>query len=189
MYFNPNTMIFKYDKESLNYKKITGRTILICLSSIIVISLCVSLLILRNINEVKFISEETKAIILREANKENEFSRERFRAYILELNIKYPHIVMAQAELETGGFTSKIFRENNNLFGMKVATKRPTTNKGEEHGHAYYENWKESVVDYAFYSAQYLSNIKTESQYFEYLSQSYAEDPNYVNKLKKIISK
>lgn len=182
-------MIFKYDKETLSYKKITGKTLLICTGIIILISLVVSLFTLRNINKVRFISEETKAIILREADKENEFTPEKLKAYILELNIKYPHIVMAQAEIETGHFTSQIFKENHNLFGMKVATKRPTTNKGEENGHAYYENWKESVVDYAFYSAQYLSDLKTEKDYLQYLSQSYAEDTNYVAKIRKIISK
>lgn len=182
-------MIYKYDKENLNYKKITGKITLIVISVIILISLILSLFTLRNINKVKFISEETKSIILREADKENEFSREKLKAYILELNIKYPHIVMAQAEIETGHFTSTIFKENHNLFGMKCATKRPTTNKGEEHGHAYYDTWKESVVDYAFYSAQYLSDLKSEKEYLNYLSQSYAEDSTYVNKIKKIISK
>ena len=182
-------MIYKYDKDTLNYKKVTGKWLAITLGTVIIISLLISLLTLRNINKVTFISEETKAIILREADKENEFSREKLKAYILELNIKYPHIVMAQAEIETGHFTSTIFKENHNLFGMKVATKRPTTNKGEENGHAYYENWKESVVDYAFYSAQYLSDLKSEKEYLNYLSQSYAEDSTYVNKIRKIISK
>jgi flagellum-specific peptidoglycan hydrolase FlgJ len=72
---------------------------------------------------------------------------------------------------------------------MKVATQRPTTNKGEESGHAYYDNWKESVVDYAFYQAKYLSNLKSENEYLQYLKQFYAEDPNYMPKLLEIISK
>jgi len=182
-------MIFKYDKESLTYKKITGKTLLIGIGVILVISLIVSLFGLRNVNNIKYISEETKAIILREADQKNEFSPEKLKAYILELNIKYPHIVMAQSQIETGNWTSNIFKENHNLFGMKCATKRPTTNKGEENGHAYYENWKESVVDYAFYSAQYLSDIKTEKEYLDYLSRSYAEDTGYIWKIKKIINK
>jgi flagellum-specific peptidoglycan hydrolase FlgJ len=107
----------------------------------------------------------------------------------LELNIKYPHIVLAQTQLETGGYKSPIFKENHNLFGMKVATQRPTTNKGEESGHAYYDNWKESVVDYGFYQAKYLSNIKSENEYLQYLKQFYAEDPNYMPKLLDILSK
>jgi hypothetical protein len=182
-------MLYKYDKEHLNYKKVTGTWLITAICFILIAIGITSMVTINRLNDVRFISEETKAIILHEADKQNEFSREKLKAYILELNVKYPHIVMAQAELETGGFKSRIFKENHNLFGMKVATKRPTTNKGEENGHAYYENWRESVVDYAFYSAQYLSNIKSEADYLEYLKQSYAEDPNYVNKLINIINK
>lgn len=182
-------MIYKYDKQTLNYKKVTGKWILITLVILLLTSAIMSLFTLRHINDVKFISEETRAIILREADKENEFNPIKLKAYILELNIKYPHIVLAQTQLETGGYKSPIFKENHNLFGMKVATQRPTTNKGEESGHAYYDNWKESVVDYGFYQAKYLSNIKSENEYLQYLKQFYAEDPNYMPKLLDILSK
>jgi hypothetical protein len=45
------------------------------------------------------------------------------------------------------------------------------------------------VYDFAFHQCRYLSNIKTEEQYFQYLGQNYAEDPNYINRLKDIINK
>jgi hypothetical protein len=47
----------------------------------------------------------------------------------------------------------------------------------------------ESVVDYAFYQAQYLSDIKTEAEYLQYLKANYAEDPNYMAQLQVIIDK
>lgn len=179
-------MIFKYDKKNLKYKNITGKLTIISLFVIILITLVVSLLLLKRVTEVKYISAETRAIILKE---NNEFSEENLKKYILELNIKYPHIVLAQAILESGGFKSKIFKENNNLFGMKCATRRPTTNKGEQHNHAYFDTWKDCVIDYAFFSAQYLDDIKSEKEYFDYLSQNYAEDTTYISKLKEIIEK
>ena len=182
-------MIYKYDKKTLNYKQVTGKWILITLAILLITSAVMSVFTLRHINDVRFISEETRAIILREADKENEFSPEKLKAYLLELNIKYPHIVLAQSQLETGGYKSAIFKENHNLFGMKVATQRPTTNKGEESGHAYYDSWRESVVDYAFYQAKYLSNLKSEAEYLQYLKQYYAEDTNYMPKLLDILSK
>lgn len=179
-------MLYKYDKSSLNYKKVTG-TWLIAMLLVLLASIALTGFVTVNkLNDVRFISEETKAIILREADKQNEFSPEKLKAYVLELNIKYPHIVMAQAQLETGAFKSAIFKENHNLFGLKQATKRPTTNKGTENGHAYYESWRESVVDYAFYQATYLKDIRTEDEYLQYLGANYAEDPNYVVKIKKI---
>jgi hypothetical protein len=180
-------MIYRFDKKTLTFKNVFASWVFF-VTMLCTILVAVVIGIIR-VNDVSFISEETKAIILRESDKANEFSPEKLKAYILELNIRFPYIVYAQAQLETGEFKSKIFKENNNLFGMKVATRRPTTNKGEDNGHAFYDHWKESVVDYAFYSAQYLSHIKSESEYFEYLSQSYAEDPNYVPKLRQIISK
>ena len=180
-------MIYRFDKKTLTFKNVFASWLFFVTMAILTFVTVVIGII--RVNDVSFISEETKAIILREADKANEFSPEKLKAYILELNIKFPHIVYAQAQLETGEFKSKIFKENNNLFGMKVATRRPTTNKGEDNGHAFYVNWKESVVDYAFYSAQYLSNIKSESEYFDYLGQSYAEDPNYIPKIRKIIDK
>ena len=70
---------------------------------------------------------------------------------------------------------------------MKIARRRPTTNKGEENGHAYYDNWKESVQDYAFFQAAYLNDIKTESEYLQYLNANYAGSSNYVNLLNDII--
>jgi len=140
----------------------------------------------QRLNSIEYITEETRMLII---NEENKFSEERLKQFILELNIRFPHIVLAQAKLESGYFKSKMFLANNNFFGMKVARKRPTTNKGEQYGHAYFDSWRDCVMDYAFYQAAYLNDIKTEEQYFAYLSANYAEDPSYVEKLKRIIRK
>lgn len=180
-------MLYKFNPKTLMYDNVNKKVMLTIGGIVLLFVLITATFMTTRINDVRFMTQETKEIIIKEANKENEFTPEKLKAYVLELNIRFPHIVYAQARLETGNFSSSIFKENNNLFGMKVATKRPTTNKGEENGHAYYENWKESVVDYAFYQAQYLSDIKTESEYFEYLRGSYAENPTYVEKLKVLI--
>ena len=128
-------------------------------------------------------TEEITKIIIKE---DIQFSEENLKNLLLELNVKFPHIILAQAKLESGNFKSHMFIENNNIFGMKEAKKRPTTNKGTQNGHAYYENWKDCVIDYAFYQAAYLNDIKTEEQYYQYLAGSYAEDPGYIAKVKVI---
>jgi flagellum-specific peptidoglycan hydrolase FlgJ len=71
---------------------------------------------------------------------------------------------------------------------MKTATKRSSTNKGEQHGHAYYDNWRESVLDFALWQCRYLSTINTRGEYLRYLKANYAEDPNYINKLEKMLN-
>jgi flagellum-specific peptidoglycan hydrolase FlgJ len=72
---------------------------------------------------------------------------------------------------------------------MKVARMRPTTNKGEQNNHAYFNSWKDCVVDYAMYAAAYLNDIKTEQQYLDYLKANYAEDSKYYSKLIKMIKR
>jgi len=128
-------------------------------------------------------TEEISKIIIKD---EVQFSEQELKNLLLELNIRFPHIVLAQSKLESGNFKSRIFLENNNMFGMKEAKRRPTTNKGTQNGHAYFESWKDCVIDYAFYQAAYLNSLKTEDQYYQYLSASYAEDPNYVVKVRQM---
>lgn len=129
------------------------------------------------------LSEEQRIMIL---NKTDKFSEDKLKQYLLDLNVKFPHIVFAQAKLESGNFQSNIFRENNNIFGMKVAKSRVTTNVGTDNGHAKYENWRQSVLDYAFYQASFLSDLRTEDEYYNYLDKNYAEVPDYAKRVKSI---
>lgn len=141
------------------------------------------------IDQIKNLSDLEKEILIVDINSRNDFSQDKFVDMLSELNVRFPHIVLAQARLETGGYRSRIFKENNNLFGMKQATVRVNTAAGTQHNHAYYNTWIESVYDYAFYQTRYLSGAKSEEEYFYVLGQSYAEDPNYVSKLKNEIKK
>lgn len=120
------------------------------------------------------------------------FSKERLVDIVSDLSIKHPKIVIAQAILETGHFTSQLFILNHNLFGMRVAYKRPSTHADNSirdnyvKGYAFYTTWENSVIDYALWQGSYARNLN-EEQYFEKLQSVYAEDPNYVKRLKQII--
>lgn len=175
--------LFKYNKITLNYEKVKPYKFIPLFCVIFFIGwVC-------NYNQPlhKTITEEEKLIIIKEF--QNQFSQEKLINKLKELNFKFPYIVLAQAKLESGNFTSNIFKENHNLFGLKEAKQRITTSLGTENNHAYYDSYTESILDYAFYQCKYLSGIKTEDQYFQYLSQSYAEDTTYIGKLKSIIQK
>lgn len=117
----------------------------------------------------------------------NEFSEDKLVESIQKLNFRFPHIVLAQAKHESGHFKSSIFKESNNMFGMKEAKIRLNLAAGTQYGHAYYDKWEDSLLDYALYYSTYLHKCKTEEQYFDLLSQSYAEDPEYVTLLKRMI--
>ena len=179
-------MYYKFNEETLLPEKVnvTNKTL-------IGLGAAVGLLLVFGFtsnpaNKAQNLSQEDKLIVIREYN---EFSEEKLIEKITELNFRYPHIILAQAKLESGHFKSTIFLENNNMFGMKEAKLRANLAKGTNRGHAYYETWQESVIDYALYYSSYLRSINTEGEYFEYLRQNYAEDPTYVQRLKQIISK
>lgn len=107
---------------------------------------------------------------------------------ISKLDFKYPHIVLAQAKLESGNFTSTLFQNNNNMFGMKMPSRRPTTAIGKKASYANYNTWVCSIQDQKIYYSKYLDH-KTEEEVYTYLSKYYAEDIRYVQKLQKIIEK
>jgi uncharacterized FlgJ-related protein len=117
------------------------------------------------------------------------FSKERLLETLKDMRVKYYDIVYAQAIVETGRFTSNIFRNGNNLFGMKLARQRPTTAIGEYKGHAKYRSWEHSVMDYALFQAAYTKKCKTREEYLQYLKRNYAGDPDYVNKVRQIANK
>lgn len=87
---------------------------------------------------------------------------------IIQNGIRYPKIVLAQAILETGWFTSPVCRNKHNLFGLT----NPRTGKYFE-----FDHWTESVrayytkVQYKFKGGNYLLWLR---------KIGYAEDPNYV---------
>jgi len=116
------------------------------------------------------------------------FSEENLMIVIKRFGIRFPDVVMAQAKLETGHFTSKSFTRHNNLFGMKVPKSRLTVATGESFGHARYDHWTYSVMDYALFQSTFARKIRTRKGYMRYLSRNYAEDDSYVQKIGKLIN-
>lgn len=92
-------------------------------------------------------------------------------------NVKYPNIVYAQALLETGHFTSFVYKNYNNLFGLYDSRLKDYHN---------FEHWTESVKGY-----KNLVQFKYKGgNYYHFLdSIGYAEDPAYIFKLKAIVQR
>jgi len=182
-------MLYRFDKKQLFFYKLNLLKVILLLVSFISLVSFTSIEIGKYIGKKDSVVEysEMERIIM--INEADPFSKEKLVKMLKDLKIKQPHIVMAQSIVETGKWKSNIFLENNNLFGMKQAKSRVTTAKGTQNNHAYYNHWRESVYDYAFYQSRYLHSLKTEADYFQYLSASYAEDPDYINVLKGVIKK
>jgi flagellum-specific peptidoglycan hydrolase FlgJ len=109
--------------------------------------------------------------------------------YAYHLGIKHHDIVMAQVILESKHLKSDIFKNNNNLIGMKLATQRPTTAIGKDaNGFAIYENWKWCLRDYLIYQNKYYKDDSED--YYEFLTRmGYDEKGGYGERLKEIVWK
>lgn len=96
-------------------------------------------------------------------------------AKVLEqYHVKYPRIVIAQALLETGYFTSRVCWECKNLFGLR----RPSDGSYYE-----FERWEDSVKAYR----DYVQYKYKGGDYFQFLNRiGYAEDKYYVLKVRQI---
>jgi hypothetical protein len=184
-------MIYIYDKKEIRFKKLGRSSIALIVGGVLGVAVLVAYGLGR-FTAIGNLSEYEKEILL--INLEHPpFTEDDFVRHLKEVNVKFPHIVMAQAYLESSykgrPFNSPIFKENHNMFGMKEAKSRPTTALGTKRNHAYFRNWEYAVVDYALYQSAFLRQIKTEEQYFRYLAGSYAEDPNYISKVRKLAQK
>ena len=116
------------------------------------------------------------------------FSREALIEEIKCHNFKYPDLILAQAILESGHFKSRVFKENNNAFGMRQPRKRFTLCKGSNLNHGVYDNWKVSVEDRMIYDTLYLKDM-SRIQYLKFLDNVYCKSGDYSGKLETIIKK
>jgi|TARA_B110000908_G_scaffold167929_1_gene221798 uncharacterized FlgJ-related protein len=186
-------MLYTYCKESLSFRKVTPTRKLGIVALVIFAGIYLSMTsMVTNAKQQAYkeafnLPAETELVIL--DTTEDQFTQGQLVEELKRLNVRYPYIVLAQSILETGYWESRIYQENNNLFGMKQARARATTAKGTQLGHAYYDNWKESVTDYALYQAAYLNKLRSESKYLKYLDKNYAEAKNYDDALLTIIER
>ena len=104
--------------------------------------------------------------------------------------VMYQDIVILQSRLETGYYTSDIFLNANNLFGMRYPSRRYTVATGIYKEHAQYAHWSDSVIDYALWQQYYLSRGyrlggEIDSDFYLVFLNCipYAEDRRYVSKL------
>ena len=92
--------------------------------------------------------------------------------------VKHPQIVYAQAILESNLGKSPVYKRTNNLFGLYDSVKRE---------YFTYNHWSDGVLHYKIVIQ---SKLKEGEDYYSFLERiKYAEDPDYINKLKGIVSR
>ena len=102
----------------------------------------------------------------------DELNLENVGLYLKALDVKFDSIVIRQAILETGWLESNACKNKHNLFGF---TYRKKVMK--------FMHWKESIR----YYANWQFRKYTGGDYYQFLQDiGYAEDPDYISKLKSI---
>ena len=99
--------LYKYNKTKLQYEP--ANIPLNFLKTILAICTLFLFLGLAIPTQKEYITNTETVLIVDDLN---EFSEEKLIEEINKLNFKFPHIVLAQAILETGHYKSKIFKEN-----------------------------------------------------------------------------
>ena len=94
-------------------------------------------------------------------------------AEIIRQEVLFPKVILAQALLETGYFSSRVCWELNNLFGLRKRN-------GE---YMRFEKWEDSVAAYR----DYVQYKYKGGNYFDFLNRiGYAEDRTYTSKVRQI---
>lgn len=92
--------------------------------------------------------------------------------------VHHKDIVYAQIILETGHFKSRLCNEKRNLFGLYDS---------KNNDYYKFDHWVFSVKAY---KDLIQSRYRKGEDYYDFLKRiNYAEDPKYINKLKKIVSR
>ena len=96
---------------------------------------------------------------------------------LIHYEVKYPRSVLAQAKLESGNYTSYVYRTKNNFLGLYNSRKKD---------YYEFEHWTQCIIAYKKL-VEY--KLKEGENYHDFLERiGYAEDPAYVDKVKAIES-
>ena len=129
----------------------------------------------------KFSIEETTEVEIRKDSTINlynmDLTPENFEYVCLHYDIEHPEIVYAQAKLESGYFTSSVYKSKNNFLGLYDS----------KNGDYYtFSHWSDCLKGYRDY-VQYKWNGNCD--YYLFLQNlPYAEDPNYIKKVKYLVN-
>lgn len=94
---------------------------------------------------------------------------------LVHYEVKHPKIVLAQAKLESGNYTSKIYRTKNNFLGLY------NSRKG---AYFKFDHWTDCIQGYKN-MIEY--KLKEGEDYYNFLLRiGYAEDLHYISKVMRI---
>lgn len=110
-------------------------------------------------------------------------------AWCLELGIKFPEVVIAQARIESNNFKSGICKRHNNILGLHKAHKRKTTATDKGNIAADYLTWIDCLRDYKLRNDYFHGDTcQTVNSFLLFLRKShYCKTSGYIKVIKKML--
>lgn len=180
--------LYTFNSEKLDYQRLNKYLLRLKWVGIgvLVSAIVISLSSFQYIKQEKVRYVESEEVINLVTN--NSFSLSAFKKEVYQSNFKFPDIIIAQAYIESQHFSSPVWLENHNMFGMKVAKSRFTLAIDDNLNHAVFKNWKDCVKDRLIYDALYVNNL-TRAQYLGFLDKRYARagGTNYSKLINQVI--
>lgn len=111
--------------------------------------------------------------------RELDLTKDNFFTVCSILEIKHPDVVYAQARLESGNFTSSHYRNRNNFLGIYDSKRKRYMS---------FDHWTDCLVAYRDkVQYRYKRNSDREDYLCWLVETGYAQDPNYISKLRKML--
>lgn len=149
-----------------------------CLLAISLVGICC--FISERVQDTEHNSDVPTIQEIEEVQKHTELTIQNLYRELCTKGVKYPEIVLSQAILETGWFSSNLCNQSNNLFGLYNSRTK---------SYFAFDNWQDSIDGY-LNSVQYKFSVDKYDCYYDFLNDiGYAEDPLYTKKLQKLVSK
>lgn len=172
--------LYKYNQKTMQFDKVKTFS---AIKYVFIISVLFSLVGFSSAVKVNTLIEKIPVLI--QPEEELQFSEEWLLDKFKQYNIMYPEFTLKQAKLESGNFTSNVFKQNNNIFGFKQAQSRPTTAIGTQFNHAFYESIDHCILDMALWQTSYCKGLNY-NQYRQLVGEIYSETGDYLNRVDNV---
>lgn len=111
-------------------------------------------------------------------------SKVEIKESIINHGVKWPDLCYAQARIETGNFKSKFFKKYNNLFGMKISSRKMHSYK-TRNNYCIYFSWQKSIEDYK----KFQDKFEKREDFENYLKHNYGSNKKYWKLINSVLNK
>lgn len=161
-----NKNLYWFNEKELKYEPHKGSNFKI------LVTVVVAFLLLGATSIVKINHTFEKIPVIIDSSKE-ECTLDKTYKLAKEIGIKFPDIYVAMVAIESGNLSSPIYTELNNLTCMEYTRGRPSLGKNTGKRFARFDDWKQSVYDFAIWQTYCSKSNISREDYFKLLDRVY----------------